>query len=246
MTGTPVGVLAPCPQVPQRLDWSIRGTVLPADPEGGMGAECIPPDQPQERMGGINLIITASWTLSLQTERGWDPGRFRSPSIHCLFPQWQTEGQVPSWAPGRHGSRSTHVTSPSQCVSPGVSMHPLLSSLRLLPSLCFNLTEMECFPHGHTRPSLGEEGTDCLRWQQRDSKWLSPNPACCHTQVSLLIPSARGTCEGRSFHGCRSISKNSKALRELTLERDLTNVSMFHLNNNKMAKLIEHEVSIPR
>ena len=34
--------------------------VLPADPEGGMGAECIPPDQPQERMGGINLIITAS------------------------------------------------------------------------------------------------------------------------------------------------------------------------------------------
>ena len=60
MTGTPVGVLAPCPQVPQRLDRSSRGTVLPAEPEGGMGAESTPPDQPQKRMGGINLIITTS------------------------------------------------------------------------------------------------------------------------------------------------------------------------------------------
>ena len=55
-----MGVLAPCPQVPQRLDRSSRGTVLPAEPEGGMGAESTPPDQPQERMGGINLIITTS------------------------------------------------------------------------------------------------------------------------------------------------------------------------------------------
>ena len=78
------------------------------------------PGQLQERMGAINLIITTSGTLSLQTEKGWDPGRFHSPSVHCLFPQRQTEGQVPSWA-SRQTRLQTHTRNftLSVCQPPG-------------------------------------------------------------------------------------------------------------------------------